>query len=170
VDDVHELGAPGSGRFLASPATFARLVQLAEIAETDRVLDVGTGTGYPAAVLAKLARSVTGLEADPALAELARANLAALGIGNVEIVAGEAEALPGGGYDAIVVEGSIPGEPGAFLPLLSPGGRLVAVVCEGGVGVARVYVRAETGVASRLEFNAALPPLRRTPPRETFVF
>ena len=71
---------PGSpARYLMEPSPFAKLLQLAEIAPSDSVLDVGSGTGYSSAVLSRLARSVIALESDPALAERAKAALADTG-------------------------------------------------------------------------------------------
>ena len=106
IDEAHPLGG---GRYLAAPAPFARLVQLAEIAETDRVLDIGCGTGYSTAVIAALAGEVVGVESDKDLAAKARANLAGLGIVNATIV--EADLATGpkgrGEFDVVVVEGAL---------------------------------------------------------------
>jgi protein-L-isoaspartate(D-aspartate) O-methyltransferase len=71
-----------SGRMLMAPRVFAKLLQLAEIGEDDRILDIGSGSGYSTAVLAKIAKSVVGLECDARLAEEARLNLAALSLNN----------------------------------------------------------------------------------------
>ena len=78
-----------AGRYLVEASPFAKMLALAEIGAGDRVLDVGCGTGYSTAILAKLARHVVALESDAALAELARANLAALGLTNAEVITGE---------------------------------------------------------------------------------
>src|SRR3954464_6251852 len=76
------------GRYLMQASSFAKLLQLAEVAPTDNVLDIGSGTGYSAAVLWGLAASVIALESDAALAERARAALAATGSANVTVVVG----------------------------------------------------------------------------------
>ena len=79
-------------------------------------------------------------------------------------------ARDGPAYDVIVVEGAVSGRPDALLPLLKEGGRLVALVLQRGAGVAHVYVRSAGGVATRAEFNAALPTLASTAAEENFVF
>jgi protein-L-isoaspartate(D-aspartate) O-methyltransferase len=169
ADVVHDLG---HGRALASPAPFARLVQLAEVDSTDTVLDVGAGTGYSTAVLARLSASVTGLESEPALAGKARELLAGLGVANADMVEGalDGTGLPRHGYDVIVVEGAVTEAPAALFPLLKDGGRLVALVRRGGPGVAHLYVKSGRDVAARAEFNAALPPLGHAPREDSFVF
>ena len=104
-------GANGGGaRYLMEPSPLAKLLQLAEIDAGDSVLDVGCGTGYSAALLSRLARSVVALESDPALAEAARSTLSSLGCQNVTVVAGP---LPQGQaakapYNVIFIGGSGP--------------------------------------------------------------
>jgi protein-L-isoaspartate(D-aspartate) O-methyltransferase len=156
------------GRYLMEPSPFAKLLQLAEIAPSDRVLDVGTGTGYSAAVLSRLAASVVALESDSALAARAREALAATGSSNVEVVIGNLPAgHPGGrGYDIIVIEGAIEMLPEALTEQLAEGGRIVAVDGRGNAGVARLYLNSGGVITSRRAFNAALKPLpgfERTP-------
>lgn len=169
ADVTHPLGGD---RFLAAPAPFARLVQLAEIVHTDRVLDVGSGTGYSTAVLARLASQVDGLEPDRDLAEKARTNLAEAGIANARIVVGpfDGTGLAHDHFDVIVVEGALASEPTSLFPLLRDGGRLVVLIAADGPAVAQVFVRSGDEVAGRSEFNATLPPLATAPHVETFVF
>lgn len=169
TDTDHSLG---NGRSLASPAPFAKLIQLAEIDHTDAVLDVGAGTGYSTAVLSRLGAHVTGLESDPALVAAARALLTELGVANVSIAQG---ALDGAGqprdaFDVIVLEGAVAAEPTALFALLRDGGRLVALLRRNGAGVAHVYVKTAGKVATRAEFNTALPPLAPVSRDESFVF
>lgn len=169
ADVVHPLG---EGRYLAPPAPFARLLQLAEIEHTDTVLDVGTGTGYSAAVLARLGAKVTALESAPGLADKARANLAAAGVANATVVTGafDGASLPAGAFDVVIVEGTLDGEPTGLFRLLADGGRLVALIGRGGAAVAHVFVRSGDEVAGRSEFNTTLPPLATAPAVEAFVF
>lgn len=168
-DVVHSLGG---GRLLASPAPFAKLLQLAEIQHTDSVLDVGAGTGYSTAVLGRLAAEVTGLESDPALVARARELLGNTFVGTGSVVQGplDGSTLPACTYDVIVVEGAVDSEPSALFRLLKDGGRLVALLRRNGAGVAHVYVKSGNDVATRAEFNTALPPLTSAPREETFVF
>lgn len=161
-----------TGRHLAAPAPFAKLVQLAEIAHGDAVLDVGAGTGYSTAILAAMASEVTALESDPALADIARRNLTELGIANVRLVDAPLDGSyhPGRLYNVIVIEGAVDTEPSAFFPLLADGGRLVALLRNGSVATAHLYVRSGDEVAGRAEFNAALPALPLAPRPQAFVF
>jgi protein-L-isoaspartate(D-aspartate) O-methyltransferase len=168
ADVVHALGG---GRYLAAPAPFAKLLQLAEIEHSDSILDVGAGTGYGTAVLARLGAEVTALESDAELAGKARTHLAAAGVTNATVVEGS---LDGAGlereFDVIIVEGAVRSEPSELFPLLAEGGRLVALIGNGGAAVAHVFVRSGDEVAGRSEFNTTLPPLVAAAPAETFEF
>lgn len=167
IDDVHPLGA---ARFMPAPATFAKLLQLADIAATDRVLDLGAGAGYSTAVIAGLCDTVVGIEEDAGLAAAAMENLARLGLANAGVQAGVAADLAGQRYDVIMVEGAVDSVPETLFDLLEDGGRLVALVREGGVAVAHVYVKSRGSVVARAEFNATLPPLYAGPRPVEFVF
>ncbi|WP_316360062.1 protein-L-isoaspartate O-methyltransferase [Devosia sp.] len=166
ADDIQWLG---NGRFMAAPATLAKLIKLAEITSDDTVLDIGAASGYSTAVIAGLAASVTGLEQDTALAAGATANLAALGLTNAHIVAGDIDQVGQARFDAIIVEGALDSVPDAFLAALNEGGRLVALIRNGAVSVAHVFVKSGRGVTARAEFNAFLPPLVQRP-NEEFTF
>lgn len=170
IDDIHWLGDKASGRFMAAPATLARLLALAEITETDAVLDVGAATGYSTAVLAGIAASVTGLEADAALAASARDNLVALGAANASIVHGDIGHIGKARFDVIVVEGALDAVPDAFIGALAEGGRLVTLMRNGAVGLAHLFVRSGKEVTARAAFNAVLPPLFAERPDREFVF
>jgi protein-L-isoaspartate(D-aspartate) O-methyltransferase len=155
-------GADGSSaRYLMEPSPLAKLLQLAEIGAGDSVLDVGCGTGYCAALLSRLAKSVIALESDAALAETAKAALSAQGCDNVTVVTGS---LPQGHaakapYNVILIGGSVEEVPAALLGQLAEGGRLVAVEGQGNAGVARLFIRAGGVVTGRRAFNAAIKPL-----------
>ena len=170
IDTDVELQASGASgrRYLMEPSPLAKLLQLAEIASTDRVLDVGTGTGYSAAVLSRLAASVVALESDDSLAGRARDALSRTGAANVEVVTGGlASGHPAGApYDVIVLEGAIETLPDALTAQLRDAGRLVAVEGRGNAGIAKVYLNSGGLITGRRAFNAALKPLpgfERTP-------
>ena len=153
--------AAGQRRWLIAPRTLSKLLQLADISETDRVLVVGPGTGYSAAVLARMAKSVVALESDAGLADQMRQTLAALSISNVSVVDG---ALPEGWsaeapYDAIVIDGAIAERPRLLLDQLKDGGRLVAVVVSDGVGQGTIWRRLGRSSDRWAEFDAAAPLL-----------
>jgi protein-L-isoaspartate(D-aspartate) O-methyltransferase len=118
----------GEGQTISQPSVVARMCELLELRGDERVLDVGTGSGYHAAVLAQLAASVISIERHAALSQAAGEALAAARVGNVELVVGDgarghAERAP---YDAInVAAGSRHGVPSALVEQLADGGRLV---------------------------------------------
>jgi protein-L-isoaspartate(D-aspartate) O-methyltransferase len=172
IDEVHPLPSSGAPRFLAAPAPFARLVQLARVDTDDTVLDVGCGTGYSTVVLADLAARVVAVESDAGLAAMARANLAGLGIDNAKVVEGplEAGAPVEAPFDVIIVEGAVDVVPAALLNQLADGGRLVALVRQGAAAAAYLYVRSGDDVAGKPEFNTTLPPLATGKAPSEFVF
>lgn len=159
-------------RYLMEAAPFARLVQVAAIAGTDRVLVIGCGTGYSVTVLARLADFVVGLESDPALAARASSNLADLGIGNATVVVGPL----GGGhpsagpYDVILLDGAVEQIPAPLFGQLKGGGRLVAVVGYGRAATATVYAKSDGQIGRRAAFDAHVPPLPGFRKPEVFVF
>ena len=159
-------------RRLLKPMVLAKLVQAAEIGAQDRVLDVGSATGYSAALLARLAHHVVALEEDATLARHARENLAAVGVANAEVVTG---ALPdgwpaGAPYDVILVNGAAEVAPARLLRQLKEGGRLVAVVGRPPASKAVRYLAA-AGQASALPvFDAAAPALPGFAEPPAFVF
>ncbi len=165
--------AIADGRFLMEPAVFARLVQAAAITPDDLVLDVGCGTGYSTAVLARLAASVVAVESDPQLVERASALLAELDADNAAVVeapleAGYPKQAP---YDAIVLGGAVDEAPRALTDQLAEGGRLVAVVTGGSaVGRGEVMLRRRGGLSRRVLFDAAVPLLPEFRVERGFVF
>ncbi|OQM76942.1 protein-L-isoaspartate O-methyltransferase family protein [Manganibacter manganicus] len=160
-EDIRIADTPQGPRYLMEPSPLARLIQLADVGIDDRVLVVGCGCGYASAIFSRLARSVTALESDAALAEGARLVLSRLGFDNIDIVQGALQegysaAAP---YDVIFIDGSVEEVPETLLAQLSEGGRLVAVEGYGNAGVARLFLKT-TGIATgRRAFNAAIKPL-----------
>jgi protein-L-isoaspartate(D-aspartate) O-methyltransferase len=170
IDDGVPLSAPG--RALMAPRVFAKLLQLADIGEDDRVLDIGSGSGYSAAVLAKIAKSVSGVECERRLADEARSNIAALDLANATIVEGPLAAGAGadGPYDVVVLEGSIATKPEALLDQLKDGGRLVGVVRqENGLGEATIWRRLGRSYDRWTAFDASAPLLPGFEPVPAFT-
>jgi protein-L-isoaspartate(D-aspartate) O-methyltransferase len=162
----------GTPRYIAPPAPFAKLVQLARVNDGDRVLDLGCASGYSAAVLGKLADQVVAVESDAGLVASAQANLASVGLDNVTVVEGPVEmgAPKHGLFDVILLEGLAAEAPRQLFGQLAEDGRLVVLQKQGSAAVAHLYVRSGSDVAGRPEFNTTLPPLVtvKTPP--AFVF
>jgi protein-L-isoaspartate(D-aspartate) O-methyltransferase len=158
-------------RALIEVMAFARMLQHAAIKPTDKVLIVGAGTGYGAAVVAQIAASVVALESDAGLMHKARSNLA--GLANVKLVEGSlaAGAAADQPFDVILLEGRAEEVPASLIGQLTDDGRLVAVVGERETSQAFVYSRSGGAVAVREVFDAsvtALPGLKKKKP--AFVF
>jgi protein-L-isoaspartate(D-aspartate) O-methyltransferase len=146
-------------RFLIEPMAFARMIHLALIKPTDKVLVVGAGTGYGAKVIAMLAKSVVALESDPDLLALARGFLA--GTGNVEVVEGGLAAghAAGAPYDVIIVEGRIAAVPESLFAQLANEGRIVAAVGNTGVSKMQIATLTDGHRSSRSAFDVSIAPL-----------
>ncbi len=163
----------GFGQTISQPYIVALMTELARVDAGSHVLEVGTGCGYQAAVLAELAGRVFSIELVDELAEEASERLARLGYGNVEVRAGDgwhgwAEHAP---FDAILVTAAAPEVPPALLEQLALGGRLVVPVGEPGAFAQRLELleKDEAGVVSRRTVApVAFVPLRRrrSPPHD----
>ena len=166
------LGA-GPGQTMLAPKIEARMLQELGLKATDTVLEIGTGSGYMAALLAAKAEFVYTVEIDPALVELARQNLAKAGVANVSVDIGDGAQgwslyAP---YDAIVVSASTPVLPDALRRQLKIGGRLVAIVGESPVMQVLLVTRTdEDAFNSDVVFETVVTPLVNATPREKFVF
>jgi len=150
------------GEAMMQPKVEARILQELGVKPGDTVYEVGTGSGYLTALLAKRARHVTSAEIHPDLAARAKASLAANGIGNVTPLEGDSARAPLGekAYDVIVLTGSTPVLPEAFLARLNPGGRLLAVTGDAPVMKAVLVEQAAPGEVRRTEvFETILKPL-----------
>jgi protein-L-isoaspartate(D-aspartate) O-methyltransferase len=159
-------------RRLLKPMVLAKLIQAATIEETDRVLDVGCGTGYSTALLAHLAGFVVGLEENPALAPQAAEALAWAGVPTAKIVAGALTQgfAAEGPYDVIILQGSAEMVPTALFDQLKDGGRLVGVLGRGPEGKAMLYRRIEGELSGRPIFDAAAALLPGFAKPHEFVF
>ncbi len=151
----------GFGQTISQPYMVAVICQAAEVREGDRVLDIGTGSGYQAAVLAEMGATVYTIERIPELAERARARLEAAGYERVEVTVGDGslglpEHRP---YDAIVVAAAAPAMPESLYEQLRVGGRLVVPV--GGPAGQRleVVIRTSEGPAVSRSVPCRFVPL-----------
>ncbi|MGQ0662076.1 MAG: protein-L-isoaspartate O-methyltransferase family protein [Pseudomonadota bacterium] len=163
----------GDGRYLMEPMVLARLLQAAEVKPSDVALEIGTGAGYGAAVLARLASTVLALESDAARAAQATRVLAEIGVDNAVVVEGPlAEGYPGQApYDVIVLGGGAERVPSRIIGQLAEGGRLVGVVvAPGDQGRAVLMTRVRGTVTSRVVFDASTPVLPGFALEPGFVF
>jgi protein-L-isoaspartate(D-aspartate) O-methyltransferase len=152
----------GEGETMWAPKLEARVLQELNARKTDRVLEVGTGSGYLTALLSHRAAHVFSVEIKPKLAAFGRANLERHGAENVTLEIGDAaRGWPSHApYDVIVLTGSTPILPGAFVEQLSPGGRLFAVVGEPPVMTARIVAAAAPGAWRSIDlFETVIAPL-----------
>lgn len=156
---------------MLSPKVETKLAEELQLTPTDCVLEIGTGSGYQAALLSRLCQQVTSIEIDSRLAAFAQTNLARNQIGNVVQETGDAHAGWGTAeYDAILITGSVPSVPDALKYQLAVGGRLVAIVGHNPIMTACRITR--TGAANfetvRI-FDTWTKPLRGTA-RSRFKF
>lgn len=162
-----------SGQTMLAPKIEAKMLQELGIKKTDKILEIGTGSGYMAALLAAHADRVWTIELRPELAEVARANLKRQGIENVVVETGNgAGGWPAHApYDIIVVSASVPGIPAELLAQLKVGGRLFAIVGTGPAMTARLVTRTGEEAYSDVGlFETATAALAEMPAWTRFVF
>lgn len=162
----------GHDQFMMPPKLEGRLLQALQLVPLDRVLEVGTGSGFLTACLASLAESVVSVEIHEELSIQAGKHLEDLGIGNVELLIGDGLSLTlPGEFDAIAVTGSVPELGDRWIDMLSPGGRLFAVVGRAPVMEALLITRQPSDAVSReVLFETVVPPLSNTNQLKPFVF
>jgi len=161
----------GHGASMWQPKLEARALQAVKLKPRDRVLEVGSGSGYMTALMAQLAEHVTSVEIVPELHAFAEKNLAAQRIDNVTLVQGDAAQGWTGEYDVIVLTGSVPVLPEAFQNCLKPGGRLFAIVGDAPAMHAKLITRVASGVFESVTlFETVTAPLRNALQPERFVF
>jgi protein-L-isoaspartate(D-aspartate) O-methyltransferase len=133
----------GHGEFMAPPRVAARLMHDLQLTGVEKVLEIGTGSGYMAALLAGRAQRVVSLEINPELASNARNNLQRAGISNVDVRVADGSTGASGDapFDAIVLGGSVAEVPQALLQQLAIGGRLLAIVGTDHVMAATLFTR-----------------------------
>jgi protein-L-isoaspartate(D-aspartate) O-methyltransferase len=172
------LTAPAqTDKCMLAPKVQARLLQDAAVQSTDNVLEIGTGSGYMAAMLGNQARQVCSIEIDATLASEARQNLAQVGVSNVDVVHADAAAAgfkacePQAPYDVIVLGGSVAEVPAALLNLLKVGGRLVGIVGDEPMMRATLVTRAtDTAFTTEQPWDYVAPRLANFPQPNRFTF
>ena len=163
----------GEGETMWAPKIEARALQELAVRKADRVLEVGTGSGYLTALLAHRAAHVFSVEIKPTLAAFGKRNLERHGVDNMTLELGDAAHgwLPHAPYDVIVLTGSTPLLPKSLLEQLAPGGRLFAVVGDPPIMTAQVITCVAPGAYRTAElFDTVLAPLvnAEQPPRFRF--
>jgi protein-L-isoaspartate(D-aspartate) O-methyltransferase len=151
----------GHGQTISQPYIVALMTQAARLTRHSRVLDVGTGSGYHAAILARLAAEVWSLERVPALAGGARRRLAALHVRNVRVLTGDGTAgyPPSAPFDAVIVAAAAREPPPALLRQLAVGGRLVMPVGPSDIQELVVFERCATGIHQHALCSCFFVPL-----------
>ena len=169
---IADATATEPARYLMKPMVLARLIQAADPSPQDRVLVIGAGTGYAAAVMSRLAAGVVALEENEALSQKARSVLASLGSRNVTVVHGSlADGAPGSGpYDVVLIDGGVETVPDRLCGQLSSSGRLVAVVMAGPIGKAELFHPVNGKFRGRELFDANAPVLPGFSVAPAFVF
>jgi protein-L-isoaspartate(D-aspartate) O-methyltransferase len=161
------------GEVMLSPKLEARMLQELVLSSSDRVLEIGTGSGYVSALLSRLVTQVVSVEIAPEFTERAQGRLRAAGVNNVLLEVGDGasgweQAAP---YDAILLTGSVPVLPEAFKAQLKPGGRLLAVIGEEPVMTATLITRlTDIDYGVRGLFETCIPALRNVRRPTRFVF
>jgi protein-L-isoaspartate(D-aspartate) O-methyltransferase len=165
--------AEENGWIMLEPKFEARMLQDLNVRPHEKVLEVGAGSGYMAALLAQRAQRVISMELHPELVKMARANLQRAGVSNVDVREGDgSKGLPAEGpFDVIVLSGSVADVPSSLLSQLKVGGRLGAIT--GGEPIMRatfITRRAETDYETRQPWDINAPRLAKFPEPSKFTF
>jgi protein-L-isoaspartate(D-aspartate) O-methyltransferase len=166
----------GEGERMWAPKIEAKVLQALAPKRSERVLEVGTGSGYLTALLAHRAAQVYSVELRPALAAFGKANIARHGLDNVTLETGDGARgyAKWGPYDVVVLTGSVPVLPQAVLESLAPGGRVFAVVGEAPVMTAKIVTCSAPGAATTYRtvelFETLLAPLANCERPSRFTF
>ena len=166
----------GEGEKMWAPKMEARVLQELAPKRSDRVLEIGTGSGYLTALLAHRAAHVTSVEIRPALAAFGRANIARHGVDNVTLEVGDGARsyAKGGPYDIVVLTGSVPMLPRSLLESLAPGGRAFAVIGEAPLMAASIVSCTARGAPRSFRatalFETMIAPLANCEQPSRFAF
>ncbi len=167
-----EIPLPGGGAMF-TPKLEARILQEIGVKKHENVLEIGTGSGYMAALLAHRGRHVTTVEISPELKSIAEANLARAGVTNVTVELGNgADGWPKGApYDVIVISGALEVLPEAFLKQVKVGGRIAAIIGEAPVMSAHIITRvSEMAYDTVKAFETSVMPLQGAATPSHFTF
>lgn len=161
-----------NGRAMLDPRSFAKLLDSAMISGEDMVLIVGSGLGYGAAVIGWMAEAVVALEEDESMVAASADVLASMEVLNVAVE--NAPLIDGvaghGPYDVLFFEGAVEAVPETLLAQLKDGGRVAAIVVEGGKSQARIGIKAADGLSWRRAFDATAPVLPGFAVEKSFEF
>lgn len=161
----------GHGAFMWQPKMEARALQALKVRGGDHVLEIGTGSGYLAALLSRLAAEVTTVEIVPELHAFAEKNLEAHHLNNVKVELGDGARGWAGTYDVIVLTGSVPILPEEIKNSLRPGGRLFAIVGDAPAMQARLVTCERQGVFTTDNlFETSIVPLQNALQPDRFKF
>lgn len=163
----------GFGQQMLAPKIEGKILQAVQVKKKDKVLEIGTGSGYLTALLASLANEVCSIELHEELSQLAQQRLAAENISNVSYIVADAANgyTQNAPYDVIVLTGSVPSIADEFKNSLAAGGRLFAVVGTGEVMEATLITRASDNTfAEETLFETVIPPLENIQQAEGFIF
>jgi len=162
----------GEGRVMMRPRDFAKMVQAADIAPTDVILDIACGRGYSSAVLAQLGETVVALEETDEAVTKATEQLIEADVTNAAVVKGDLKsgASEHGPFNVIFVNGAVSEAPKTWLDQLSNEGRLVCLVQNGPMGRVCVYTKAGDAIGERVIFDATAPTLPGFAAAAEFVF
>jgi protein-L-isoaspartate(D-aspartate) O-methyltransferase len=157
---------------MLEPKLSARMMESLNLGSQDKVLDIGTGSGYLSALMASVCAHITSVEIDPQLLAQAQRNLAMAAITNVTLETGDAHAGWGerGQFDAILISGSLPEITDSWTSLLADGGRLIGI--EGNLPAMEVvrYSRAGDRISRQSLFETVVPRLRNVEENTEFIF
>lgn len=162
----------GNGEVMLEPKVSARLTESLHLSKTDRVLEIGTGTGYLTALLAKIAHHVTSVEIDPDLKAQAERNLGMSGISNIDLVLGDAHDGWGepASFDAVLVSGSLAKVPETILQSLKDNGRLVGIEGHAPAMQAVLFINSSGKIVRTSLFETWAPRLKNAEDRKEFEF
>jgi len=164
--------ALSDGRTMIRPRDFAKMVQAADIAPSDVVLDIACGRGYSTAILAHLGETVVGLEDNDEAVERATEQLVEADIANAAVVKGDLKvgAAEHGPFNVIFINGAVSQVPKTWCDQLANNGRLVCLVQNGPIGQVCVYTKSGDTIGERIVFDASAPQLPGFTAAPEFVF